>query len=136
MKLGQDGQPLSDDKLAALVGVPTRQQVIGWRQGKGMTRKYAERFAELDGEHTADDYMPVNRRQPATTADLERLEVLVARMEGLAKSLHRLQAQAADEILGQLEQQNVLLEQIEQERASLADERSAPPSRRPGRRSG
>jgi hypothetical protein len=85
LRLGENGKPLSDDKLARLVGVPMRQQVIDWRKGRGgMSRSYAERFAELDGEHTADDYMrsgqTVVLSAEAVIARLDRLEAKVDRL--------------------------------------------------------
>lgn len=118
-RLGVDGKPLSDDKLAERVGA-TRQQVIRWRKhGRGMTRKYAERFAALDGEHKPEDFMSgpaLVLDQRALLDRLARIDDAILQMIGRS-AVKDAQAEAKvermlDLVASQLEAQSDLLERL------------------------
>ena len=127
LRLGQDGRPLSDDRLAAMIGA-TRQQVIRWRKhGRGMTRPYAEKLAELDGEHPPEAFM---RPTPAVTAGqaevLERLAKIDETLSDLVRvtplrdpSAEQNLQRMLDLVAAQLEQQSLLLEQLSRVAARL-----------------
>ncbi len=102
----------SHDKLADAVGT-SRQTVIRWEKGLGPGADYAARLADLDGEHTAEEFMPAPTRTQLHTATLEaRLGRIEASLEMIAGVVGVNQAERvaiAHELAEQLRLQSALL---------------------------
>lgn len=123
--LGEPGQPLSDDRLAELVGAPTRQQVIGWRKhGRGMSRKYAERFSELS-RRTGAPRPPEDYLSPAVVQRVA-LSTAVSRLEEMMLEFHTLLAAVSAQV-GEIQQtQTLIRERLELPSPARGSGQSAP----------